>query len=193
MEYDNILKSIGEFGPFQRKVYLILNCLSFFQCCQMFLLVFVADKPRWHCSTVGSRYLDDNKEYPCFKNGSACSEITFDKEFTSVVTEWNLICDHEHLADIGQSVTMFGCLIGVITLGRLSDKIGRRYVTIFSQSVAFTLGILTAFAQNYIQFLFVRFLCGLVVVGGNMSCFVIMTEIIGPTHRGKCTSEISSC
>ena len=185
MEYDNILKSIGEFGPFQRKVYLILNCLSFFQCCQMFLLVFVADKPRWHCSNVASRYLDDNKEYPCFRNGSACREITFDKEFTSVVTEWNLVCDQEYKANMGQSVMMMGCVIGVITAGRLSDRIGRRYVTIVSQVMAFSFGILTAFVQSYTQFLLVRFLCGLVLVGGNMSCFVIMTEIIGPSYRGK--------
>ena len=188
MEYDNILKNIGEFGPFQRKVYLILNFLSFFQCFQMFLLVFVADKPRWHCPKTNvaiSQHLDKNIEHPCFLNGSACENIVFDKEFTSVVTEWNLICDQEYKADMGQSVMMLGCLLGVIPAGRLSDTIGRRYVVIVSQCLAFALGIVTAFVQNYTQFLLVRLLCGSVVVGGNMACFVLMTEIIGPSYRGE--------
>ncbi|XP_028396517.1 solute carrier family 22 member 15-like [Dendronephthya gigantea] len=186
MEYDNILRKIGEFGPFQKKVFFILNSLSFFQCCQMFLLVFVGDKPRWRCSNVAIKpYLDKNLEYPCLKNGSACREISFDGEFTSVVSEWDLVCDQEYKANIAQSVMMLGCLIGVITAGRLSDRIGRRYVTIYSQLLAFALGVVTAFVQNYTQFLFVRFLCGLVVVGGNLSCFVIQSEIIGPSYRGE--------
>ena len=185
MEYDNILKNIGEFGLFQKKVYLILNCLSFFQCFQMFLLVFVADKPRWQCRNVGKQYLDKDVEYPCLKNGSACEVIVFDKEFTSAVTEWNLVCDQEYMAHIGQSVMMLGCLIGVIPAGRLSDRFGRRYVTIGSQLLDFSFGVVTALVQSYSQFLVARFLCGVVVVGGNMSSFVIMTEIIGPSYRGK--------
>lgn len=185
MEYDNILKKIGEFGPFQKKVYFILNSLSFFQCCQMFLLVFVGDKPRWHCSNVAIKHLDQNLEFPCLNNGSACREITFDGEFTSVVSEWNLVCDQEYKANMGQSVTMLGCLIGVIVAGRLSDRIGRRYVIIYSQISAFALGIVTAFVRDYSQFLLARFLCGLVVVGGNLSCFVLQSEIIGPSYRGE--------
>ena len=193
MEYDNILKSIGEFGPYQKKVYFILNCLSFFQCFQMFLLVFVADKPRWQCRNVPRRYMDKNFDYPCLKNGSVCGAIVFDKEFTSVVTEWNLVCDQEYMANIGQSVMMLGCLIGVITAGRLSDRIGRYYVTVGSQFLAFSFGIATALVQSYSQFLVARFLCGLVIVGGNLSSFVIMTEIIGPSYRGKLYLWRSQC
>lgn len=180
-----MLKSIGEFGPFQKKVYLILNCLAFFQCCQMFLLVFVADKPQWHCSENSfSKTLILNNDSTCFKDGSACTEIDFSKDFTSIVSEWKLICDQVYKADIGQSITMFGCLIGVIIAGRISDVIGRRYVTIVSQVIAFSLGMLTSLTWTYNQFLLLRFLCGLSIVGGGMSSFVIMTEIIGPSYRG---------
>ena len=129
--------------------------------------------------------MDKNFDYPCLKNGSVCGAIVFDKEFTSVVTEWNLVCDQEYMANIGQSVMMLGCLIGVITAGRLSDRIGRYYVTVGSQFLAFSFGIATALVQSYSQFLVARFLCGLVIVGGNLSSFVIMTEIIGPSYRGK--------
>lgn len=187
MDFDNVLKDIGEFGPYQRRIFFLVNTMSLFQCCQMLLLVFVADKPQWRCSQKDRSLLDEEKKslgYPCYKNGSVCRDISFNGEFTSIATEWNMVCDQEYKANLAQSVMMAGCLIGVIICGRISDRLGRKCVIISTQILAFLSGILTGFVQSYNQFLLVRFLCGTTVIGGGLSCFVLLSEIIGPTYRG---------
>ena len=162
MDFDNVLRGIGQFGRYQRKMYLLLNLISLFQCCQVLLLVFVADKPQWRCSKEEQSLLDQEKNsqgHPCYKNASVCENMMFNGEFTSVVTEWNLVCDQEYKANVAQSITM--------------------------QTATYLFGLLTGLVQTYYQFLLVRFLCGMTVVGGNLASFVLMSEIIGPSYRGR--------
>lgn len=188
MDFDNVLRGIGQFGRYQRKMYLLLNLISLFQCCQVLLLVFVADKPQWRCSKEEQSLLDQEKNsqgHPCYKNASVCENMMFNGEFTSVVTEWNLVCDQEYKANIAQSITMAGCLIGVLISGRMSDRFGRKFVIIATQTATYLFGLLTGLVQTYYQFLLVRFLCGMTVIGGNLASFVLMSEIIGPSYRGR--------
>lgn len=190
MDFDDILKNIGEFGRYQKKIYFLVNTMSLFQCCQMLMLVFVADKPHWHCSQREKLFLKQDKIdkmqlYPCYENGSVCRDITFSEEFTSIATEWKLVCDQEYKANLAQSVMMTGCLIGVVISGRVADRLGRKFVIISTQILAYVFGIVTGFVQSYYQFLVVRFLCGMTVVGGGLSGFVLLSEIIGPSYRGN--------
>lgn len=190
MDFDNILKDIGQFGRYQKKIYLLLNLMSLFQCCQMLSLVFVADIPQWQCSKEEQSLLDQRRNsqgYPCYKNASVCQNIIFSGEFTSIATEWNLVCDQEYKANFAQSVMMSGCLIGVLISGRISDRFGRKFVIVNTQILAYLFGLLTGLVQTYNQFLLIRFLCGMTVVGGNLSSFVLLSEIIGPSYRGIST------
>lgn len=185
---DSILKQIGEFGKFQKSVYALLNFLTIMQCCQMFLLVFVADKPQWKCSRGEQSYLDQDQKkqgYPCYKNGSMCYNLTFNGEFTSIATEWKLVCNEEYKANIAQAIVMAGCLTGAVVFGGLADRHGRKYAIVLMQSLASVFCFASALVQSYEQFVILRFLCAATLTGSGTTIFVLISEILGPGLRGR--------
>ena len=184
---NKIWVQIGEFGRFQKSVYLLLNILTISQCCQRFLLVFVADKPQWQCSENEHSYLDqvtDNQGYPCYKNGSVCRNVTFDNEFTSIATEWKLVCDQEYKTNGAQAIILVGSLLGVVVLGGMADQRGRKFAIIFMQSLAAVFCFASGFAQSYVQFVILQSLGAAMLRAGGMTIFVLISEIIGPECRG---------
>uniref|UniRef100_A0A670JLB8 Major facilitator superfamily (MFS) profile domain-containing protein n=1 Tax=Podarcis muralis TaxID=64176 RepID=A0A670JLB8_PODMU len=51
---------------------------------------------------------------------------------STIVTEWNLVCDLQNLRDVAQSLYMAGVLVGAGVFGVLSDRFGRRKPLIWS-------------------------------------------------------------
>jgi hypothetical protein len=80
MEFDHVLKIVGEFGPHQKRLYILL-CLSIVPASiQLLLLVFVAAEPKWIC-------LNSPSNSTCPNNRSHCLERQYTTKFTSIVTE----------------------------------------------------------------------------------------------------------
>lgn len=80
MEFDHVLKIVGEFGPHQKRLYFLL-CLSIVPAAiQLLLLVFIAAEPTWVC--VGS-----SANNTCPKNRSHCAERHYTSKFTSIISE----------------------------------------------------------------------------------------------------------
>jgi len=40
----------------------------------------------------------------------------------TILSEWDLVCDKQYLADFAQTITMLGILFGNMVFGYLSDK-----------------------------------------------------------------------
>ena len=80
MEFDHVLRIIGEFGPHQRRLYALLNLSLIPAAFQLLLQVYVGAEPKWIC-------LNSSSNETCPKNKSHCSEIQYTSEFTSIVTE----------------------------------------------------------------------------------------------------------
>ena len=53
---------------------------------------------------------------------------------TSLVTEFNLVCDDEWLLPFSQSVFFAGVLVGAAVFGHLGDLLGRRTAFLLEQS-----------------------------------------------------------
>jgi hypothetical protein len=185
-QLNNILSRIGEFGPFQIRVYLLLNALTVFRCFQMFLLVFIADKPRWNC-VQESELLDENKRFPCLSNGSTCGDVQFSGEFTSIATEWRLICHDEYKRSLANALVMTGCLIGAILFGGMADKRGRKSTIILLYSVASVSCIASGLAQTYGQFVLFRFTTAVMLNGSSTAVFVLVSETVGQSSKGMFT------
>lgn len=55
---------------------------------------------------------------------SDCPSYIFDRTtFTETIQmTWDLVCDRKHLANLSQTIFMFGILVGNIVFGTLADK-----------------------------------------------------------------------
>lgn len=115
----------------------------------------------------------------------ACQEWEYDHSTyeTTAVEEWNLVCEDKYRMSLIQSTYMAGVLTGALVLSELSDKFGRRTISLIS-SVGFVISsIAIAFVTHYSLFLTFRFLVAAFGSGFFLPNFVILMETVGPEGR----------
>ncbi|XP_073711618.1 solute carrier family 22 member 6-A [Misgurnus anguillicaudatus] len=118
-------------------------------------------------------------------SGSCNGGWEFSKEvfLSTIVTEWNLVCENATLNNIGSSIYMSGLLVGAVLFGALADKYGRRITILIGLALQFTFGVGVAFAQTFYIYVLLRFVVGMTVSAVIMNAFVLGTEWTGPKHR----------
>uniref|UniRef100_A0A8C3PD32 Major facilitator superfamily (MFS) profile domain-containing protein n=1 Tax=Chrysemys picta bellii TaxID=8478 RepID=A0A8C3PD32_CHRPI len=91
----------------------------------------------------------------------------YDKSiFTStIITEWDLVCDSRQLKQMAQSIYMAGVLAGGIIFGGLSDRFGRRSLLIWCYLQMAVTGTSTAFSPSFTAYCIFRFLTGMAFSG----------------------------
>ncbi|XP_041035785.1 solute carrier family 22 member 6-A-like [Carcharodon carcharias] len=149
----------------------------------------VYSSPQWHLLDPNATWRNTT-EY----DTQICTDgWTYDRsQFkTTVVTEWDLVCDQKSLKWILQSVYMAGLLMGAIILGRLSDKFGRRTLLLWSYFQLAASGTCGAFSTSYPLFCFWRFLCGMATSGIILNTFSLRVEWI-PTRFRTYAEMVSS-
>ncbi|XP_053304509.1 solute carrier family 22 member 20-like [Spea bombifrons] len=82
--------------------------------------------------------------------------------FTStIVTEWNLVCNHQSWKLVARSIYMTGVLLGALVFGNLADKLGRMEILTWSYLQMGIAGSCAAFLPSFDAYCAFRFLCGL--------------------------------
>ncbi|NXH11110.1 S22A3 protein, partial [Bucco capensis] len=102
---------------------------------------------------------------------------------SSIVSEYNLVCGHAWMLDLSQAILNLGFLAGAFALGYAADRYGRILIYLLSCLGVGVCGIIVAFAPNFTVFLIFRFLQGVFGKGTWMTCYVIVTEIVGSDQR----------
>ncbi|KFR15279.1 Solute carrier family 22 member 3 [Opisthocomus hoazin] len=102
---------------------------------------------------------------------------------SSIVSEYNLVCGNAWMLDLSQAILNLGFLAGAFTLGYAADRYGRILIYLLSCLGVGICGIIVAFAPNFTVFLIFRFLQGVFGKGTWMTCYVIVTEIVGSDQR----------
>ncbi|KAJ1105715.1 hypothetical protein NDU88_003120 [Pleurodeles waltl] len=103
-------------------------------------------------------------------------------EFAStIITEWDLVCDLQQMGQMAQSIYMSGMLVGSVTYGVLSDRYGRRIVIILGYLQIALAGSCAAFSPNYIFYCIFRFLTGMGLAAIGLNAISLMLEWI-PSH-----------
>ena len=187
MDFDGALRQIGEFGWHQKKIFILLSLAAIPCSYQMLVLVFVAATPKWSCQeeSKASLYQCRSMENCCSLRGSVCDRALFKTKFTSIATEWNLLCGEAYKNELAQSIYMLGLLIGAPVIGGMADKHGRRKVWFVSYFFSGGFAFLSGLSPSYTVFVALRFLVGIFVGGFGLVNFVLCTESIGPSYRGK--------
>ncbi|XP_010629465.1 solute carrier family 22 member 3 [Fukomys damarensis] len=102
---------------------------------------------------------------------------------STIVTEFDLVCVNAWMLDLTQAILNLGFLTGAFTLGYAADRYGRIVIYLISCFGVGITGVVVAFAPNFPVFVIFRFLQGVFGKGTWMTCYVIVTEIVGSKQR----------
>ncbi|XP_005098324.1 organic cation transporter protein [Aplysia californica] len=195
-EYESILEQIRPFGPFQVRIFVLVSLFETPLAWAMLVPIFTASNPGSYCSYMDpdknqslgafSSYNSSSSVDTCSKNESVCGEVVFKSTFTSVVSEWSLICNQNYVGDLISSLQMAGVLVGAVLTGQLADFFGRKKVLFGEYSLLIVFWFSTAFAGSWQVYAALRFFVGGLVGGCLVVNFVLPLEFVTPKWRTFC-------
>ncbi|KAK5887419.1 hypothetical protein CesoFtcFv8_016023 [Champsocephalus esox] len=97
---------------------------------------------------------------------------------STIISDWNLVCDQQSLKQMGQTVYMGGVLLGAVVFGGLSDRYGRRILLLISHLLMAVSGTCAAFSTTFPLFCLFRFGCGMALSGMGLNTFSLIVEWI---------------
>ncbi|CAG9135425.1 unnamed protein product [Plutella xylostella] len=179
---DVLAKLVGHIGKWQLIVFTSIFLVKFSSGTVQMAIIFLTPKASFWCSKFDSNSTSTVVNNTCY---SGCVEYEYDTSpmETSIVSEWDLVCERQWLASFTQTVLQFGILIGSIMFGFLSDRYGRRSSFLASITLLIIFGFAIPFSPSYTIFTLLRFMMGIATAGTMVVSFVIVMETVGPKYR----------
>lgn len=187
---DGFLAKIGSMGRFQWTLVCVVGIMLVPVTFQTLIMTFLGLEPSWRCvknSTVcnftqefSPSGNDPNKNFRCNIDDT---EWEFTKPYTSIITEWRLVCSKSTLGFLTNSIMFLGWFFGNVVFGILSDKYGRRKVLFLSSSLVCWVAFASSFVPWYWLYASLRFIIGFGLGGAIVCLFIMATEYVGPGHR----------
>ncbi|XP_054260480.1 organic cation transporter protein-like [Macrosteles quadrilineatus] len=114
-----------------------------------------------------------------------CHQFSYDEvvPYSTVVSEWDLVCDRKVQKSNVQGSIAFGKLIGGLVTGFLADMYGRKPVFIACCIIYFISGVGAALTDTFWIFLIARFFAGVAGAGCYESGFTLLSEFVSKKHR----------
>ncbi|XP_006625789.2 solute carrier family 22 member 3 [Lepisosteus oculatus] len=235
--FDELLVSIGDFGPYQKRISL-LGCLPVTLFAFVLVgIVFYGYTPEHWCQNPEVQELkekcgwsyEDLKNYtvPRTDKGTfrQCERFNvdwnstdltcqrplalssanysqqilittcdrdweFDRSYTTVVTEFSLVCADSWKADLNQAFLTGGFFLGALVTGYIADRFGRKLCFLISMFGLGVSGVSIAFSSNYAMLLVLRVFQGFFAKGAWTASYVLVIEFFGSNNR-KFVSVVS--
>ncbi|KAG7188844.1 hypothetical protein KM043_008450 [Ampulex compressa] len=106
---------------------------------------------------------------------------------SSIVIDFDLVCDHAIYPTIGLVALNTGGPIGVYLFGTLNDRIGRRLSFFTCLATLITGGFLTFMSNSFWTWAATRVVVGLTIPAIYQIPFIISLELVGPNYRSFVT------
>uniref|UniRef100_A0A3Q2PE39 Solute carrier family 22 member 21 n=1 Tax=Fundulus heteroclitus TaxID=8078 RepID=A0A3Q2PE39_FUNHE len=192
-DYETATSFLGEWGRFQQRIFFFL-CLSFIPNGLTALsAVFLVDTPAHRCLLPAHLNLSAAGLLPgvdvnlsTVPTEGCLDGWQFDHSvYTStVVTEWNLVCNASWKKPFTSSIYFGGVLAGSFVSGQLSDRLfGRKIVMFGTIGLQVVTTLIQIFSSNWIMFVVLYFLLGVEQISNYLVAFVLGTEILGSWVR----------
>ncbi|KAL3099965.1 hypothetical protein niasHS_001891 [Heterodera schachtii] len=137
------------------------------------------------------RALNDSEESADIRK---CTEWFYDQDVmrSTIVTEWNLVCDDNFKRAHAHLFYSFGFLFGCLLGGFASDRFGRKPTVIGFGILSSMFGLLLPYSTYFPMFLFIRF-CGAVCnEAADLAAYVLCMEITGTRYRAMVGSLLQA-
>ena len=188
--FEDLLSLSGGTGRWQALLIGWMSLFFFTIGLTCFSMIFMGETPDHFCAdghpaNVSFASLSETAERCRAPDGQPCRRWLYDPVVpgSSVVTQWDLVCERRPLLSTVQSVLQLGGLFGSLGAGALGDRLGRRTVYL-GMLVMYVIGaFLSAVPVSYEMFLFARFILGFGWMGNVSSSFVLIMELTGLRWR----------
>lgn len=199
MDFDAVLRHVGDMGRFQYLLLFLFSVINVISAFHYFGQIFISVVPQHKCKVPQDGDFDVTS---CKINNESCSAgWTYDAYYgyISAVQEvikkppssgeltaafqFNWVCKSDWIPSLGQSIFFTGSVIGTLAFGVLSDHIGRLHVLAASNLCAFFGNVCTILSRNPATFILSRFLAGFATDSNFVMMYIIVLEYIRPSAR----------
>ena len=161
-------------------------------------MMFVGATPEFRCAdgfAANATFASlpaDTPQCHRINDTNSCTRWVFDTSvyWSTVVTEWSLVCGRTPLLSMLQSWLMLGGIAGSLVGGQLTDRFGRRPVFLPTMLLLVVCSFGAALVGDYVSFAVVRFLTGFAVCCMKVCQSVLVSELSSCRHRAALTTMI---
>ncbi|XP_077975674.1 solute carrier family 22 member 15-like isoform X2 [Styela clava] len=97
----------------------------------------------------------------------------------TIVSQWDLTEDRSWIPGFLQSIFYVGFMPGTIVFGQLSDRYGRKKISVIGYILVLIFQVITGFCQNWQQFAVCRAISGFLVGGLSVVTTILIQETTG--------------
>nr|XP_055036138.1 organic cation/carnitine transporter 2 [Misgurnus anguillicaudatus] len=123
--------------------------------------------------------LTDIKQEKCVDGWTYSTDIYH----STIVSEWDLVCDNEWKVPFASSTLYMGYLLGSLVSGQLSDRFGRKKVLFISLAAEALLILAQSFSNTWLIFCILYFFVGAFQISLYITAFVLGTEVLSKSLR----------